>query len=132
MVCKPGSVELLSRFGRSFLYEHGCPCSLAAYPRCLDRGGHLSPHTWPCSRWGLPGHDCYQPRGGLLPRLFTLTKVPRYARDDLAVIFCGTVRQSSEPDCPGVTWQRAQWSPDFPRRLLAEPSRLPGQCAIER
>ena len=28
---------------------------------------------WSCSVWGLPCRDCYQPRGGLLPRRFTLT-----------------------------------------------------------
>jgi hypothetical protein len=73
MVCKPGSVEQLSPFGRSFLYEHGRPCSLAAYPRCLDRGGRLSPHIWPCSNWGLPCRSCCHERGGLLLHRFTLT-----------------------------------------------------------
>ena len=28
---------------------------------------------WSCSRWGLPCHACYQPRGALLPHHFTLT-----------------------------------------------------------
>ena len=37
-VYKPGSVGLLAQPGRSFLYEHGHPRSLAAYPRRLDRG----------------------------------------------------------------------------------------------
>ena len=30
------------------------------------------PSTWPCFGCGLPCHGCYQPRGGLLPHLFTL------------------------------------------------------------
>ena len=37
-----------------------------------------------CSRWGLPCHECYHPRGALLPHPFTLTadKLRRFA-------FCG-------------------------------------------
>jgi hypothetical protein len=31
-----------------------------------------APHTWPCSRWGLPCRFRYRRRGGLLPRRFTL------------------------------------------------------------
>src|SRR5438132_2514799 len=87
MVCKPGSVGLLAQSGRSFLYEHGRPCSLAAYPRCLDRGGRLSPHIWPCSSWGLPCRTCCHERGGLLPHLFTLATV-RWRS-----LFCGTFRR---------------------------------------
>jgi len=34
--------------------------------------GRTSPPIWPCSGWGLPCHGCFQPRGGLLPHLFTL------------------------------------------------------------
>jgi hypothetical protein len=72
-IYKPGSVEVLAYLGRSFLYEHGHPCPLAAYPRCLHRGGHLSPHIWPCSNRGLPSHSCHHECGGLLLHLFTLT-----------------------------------------------------------
>ena len=85
-VCKPGSVGLLAQSGRSFLYEHGRPCSLAAYPRCLDRGGRLSPHIWPCSSRGLPCRSCHHERGGLLPHRFTL------ATRRWRSLFCGTVR----------------------------------------
>jgi|tagenome__1003787_1003787.scaffolds.fasta_scaffold19244341_1 hypothetical protein len=78
-ICKPGSVGLLSQSGRSFLYEYGHPYSLAAYPRCLDRGGRLSPHIWPCSSRGLPCRSCCHERGGLLPHRFTLaTRVAVY------------------------------------------------------
>ena len=87
MVCKPGSVGLLAQSGRSFLFEHGRPCSLAAYPRCLDRGGRLSPHIWPCSNWGLPCRTCCHERGGLLLHLFTLATV-RWRS-----LFCGTFRR---------------------------------------
>src|SRR3954469_24970345 len=72
-IYKPGSVGMLSHSGRSFLYEHGHPCPPAAYPRCLDRGGRLSPHIWPCSSRGLPCRSRYRERGGLLPHRFTLT-----------------------------------------------------------
>ena len=110
-VYKPGSVGPLACSGRSFLYEHGRPCSLAAYPRCLDRGGRLSPHIWPCSSRGLPCRSCCHERGGLLPHRFTL------ATRRWRSFFCGTFRHigSSRHLCPGVTWQPVHWSPDFPR-----------------
>jgi hypothetical protein len=68
---------------------------------------------WPCSRWGLPCHACYHPRGALLPHHFTLTcaSAPcgawarrRYLSVALSV--------GSRP--PGVTWHRVRKSPDFP------------------
>ena len=93
----------------SFLSERDRSRPPAAYPQCLDRSGHPSLPIWPCSRWGLPCRSCYQKRGGLLPHLFTL------ANRSWRSVFCGTVRQPSCLDRPGVTWQRAQWSPDFPR-----------------
>ena len=106
-VCKPGSVGLLAQSGRSFLYEHGHPCSLAAYPRCLDRGGRLSPHIWPCSNRGLPCRSCYHERGGLLPHRFTL------ATRRWRSLFCGTFRHG--PLAPSV-----------PRRYLAACPLEPG------
>ena len=111
MVCKPGSVGLLSQSGRSFLSEHGHPCSLAAYPRCLDRGGHLSPHIWPCSSWGLPCRSCCHKRGGLLPHRFTLTIPKNGGLFSVALSVAGDSRRSR----PGVTWQPVHRSPDFPR-----------------
>jgi hypothetical protein len=106
-VYKPGSVGPLARSGRSFLYEHGHPCPLAAYPRCLDRGGRLSPHIWPCSNRGLPCRSCYHERGGLLPHRFTLTT--RRWRS----LFCGTVRHG-------------RLSPTVPRYYLAACPLEPG------
>ena len=111
MVCKPGSVELLSQSGRSFLYEHNHSCSLAAYPRCLDRGGHLSPHIWPCSSWGLPCHSCCHECGGLLPHRFTLAVPKNGGLFSVAL----SVTSDSRLSCPGVTWQPVHRSPDFPR-----------------
>ena len=106
-VYKPGSVGPLAWSGRSFLYEHGHPCSLAAYPRCLDRGGRLSPHIWPCSSRSLPCRSCCHERGGLLPHRFTLTT--RRWRS----LFCGTVRHG---------WL----SPTVPRCYLAACPLEPG------
>jgi len=52
--------------------------------------------------------DCYQPRGALLPHLFTLTSLPKQAGGFLsAALSVGSRR-------PGVTWHSALWSPDFP------------------
>jgi hypothetical protein len=94
-VYKPGSVGLLARSGRSFLYGHGRPCPLAAYPRCLGRGGFLSPHAWPCSNWGLPCRSRCRERGGLLPHRFTL------ATRRWRSFFCGTFRHGSlSPSVP--------------------------------
>ena len=111
MVCKPGSVGLLSQSGRSFLSEHSHPCSLAAYPRCLDRGGRLSPHIWPCSSRGLPCRSCYHECGGLLPHRFTLATSRGGGLFSVAL----SVTNSSRHSRPGVTWQPVHWSPDFPR-----------------
>jgi len=44
-------------------------------------------------------------------------------------VFCGTIRRRCgfRRRRPGVTWQRAHWSPDFPRATFDEyRSRLPG------
>jgi len=129
MVCKPGSVELFWQSGRSFLYEHSHPCSLAAYPRCLNRGGHLSPHIWPCSSWGLPCRSCCHECGGLLPHRFTLA-VPK--NGGLFSVALSVVDNSRHPR-PGVTWQPVHRSPDFPRIGIKEiPSRdRPTICLSE-
>ena len=112
MICwqaiyKPGSGGALAHSGRSFLSGHGHPCPLAAYPRCLDRGGRLSPHIWPCSSRGLPCRTCYHARGGLLPHHFTL------ATRRWRSVFCGTFR-------------RVQLSLFAPRRYLAACPLEPG------
>ena len=51
--------------------------------------------------------DCYQPRGALLPHLFTLTGACALRR-----LF--SVALSVGLRLPGVTWRLALWSPDFP------------------
>ncbi len=51
--------------------------------------------------------DCCQPRGALLPHLFTLTGAEALRR-----LF--SVALSVGSRLPGVTWHFALWSPDFP------------------
>ena len=55
---------------------------------------------------GCRATDCCQPCGGLLPHLFTLT---RKAGGLFSVALSVAFRR------PGVTWQLALWSSDFPR-----------------
>src|SRR5271170_6656628 len=89
------------------------PCSSSDLP-----GSPCGPHVatiaarfpiWSCSRWGLPCHGCFHPRGALLPHHFTLTggactPLRRYL----------SVALSVGSRLPGVTWHRALRSPDFP------------------
>ena len=70
--------------------------------------GRVSLLTWPCSDWGLPCRACCQARGGLLPHRFTLTL------DLQGGLF--SVALSVALRRPGVTWQSALGSSDFPRR----------------
>lgn len=60
--------------------------------------------------------DCCQPRGALLPHLFTLTGTEALRR-----LF--SVALSVGSRLPGVTWHFALWSPDFPPSLFANKKR---------
>ena len=115
---KPGSVGRRASSRRSFLSECDRSHPPAAYPQCLGRGGRLSLPIWPCSGWGLPCRHCCQRRGGLLPHLFTLARSAACATAVgglFSVALSVSARQAARS--PGVTWQPAQWSPDFPRSL---------------
>src|SRR5437867_10881880 len=81
------------------------------FPYGMVGAGRTSPLIWPCSDWGLPCHRCYQRRGGLLPHLFTLTRI------GLATSMGGvfSVALSVAFRRPGVTWQSTLWGSDFPR-----------------
>jgi hypothetical protein len=119
--CKPGSVGApqprLCCTGRSFLSTCSRPHVPAAYPRldvlprrgrdgpslaaysALLRLGFAVPPVLPRARWALtpPFHPYPRLRGGgLLSVALSVTRRSRSAR-------------------PGVTWQPALWSPDFPR-----------------
>ncbi len=70
--CKPGFVECCHSDGHSS--RNVVTHALEQPTRSVLVGvGHSSLLIWPCSRWGLPSHDCYQSCGGLLPHRFTLT-----------------------------------------------------------
>ncbi len=91
MACKPGSV---SRPKAVDGHSSGTPVAgrllqptrAAVRKRtCPRKGGRATPIRF-CSRWGLPCHDRYRPRGALLPHPFTLTcRLPRRR-----FAFCGT------------------------------------------
>jgi hypothetical protein len=78
-----------------------------------------------CSRWGLPGRNCCQPRGALLPHLFTLARCLRIKR------FVSVALSLGSPP-PGVTRHRISVEPGLsslaPFRALQErpSSRLTG------
>ena len=114
--CKPGSVEL-PRDGHS---SRGAVTHALEQPTrsVLIGTGRPSLPIWPCSRWGLPCHERYRSRGELLPHRFTLACVRRAGSSAV----CSLLHfPSGLSPRPGVTWQRALWSPDFPRvpNLLA-------------
>ena len=71
--CKPGSVS--PKRGRSFIWEARLPAFSSSLPGTYSGAGNASSPIWPCYGWGLQCPGCYQPGGGLLPRLFTLTTV---------------------------------------------------------
>ena len=92
--CKPGSVWRLPsataiHLGRALLRaSSNQPGRLAwkhTWRHALASARPAAP-IWFCSRWGLPCHDCCQPRGALLPHRFTLTSGTSPRR----FVFCGT------------------------------------------
>ena len=90
-------------------------------------GPHYRPLIWPCSRRGLPCRVCCQPRGALLPHLFTLTTHLTLSGYNIEFIYPGRVRcvavyflwhfpsAHAAQELPGAL---PMWSPDFP---LPEP-----------
>ncbi len=123
-VYKPGSVG--TNAGRSFLSGYGRPDPLAAYPRRFDRGGpplaaylallqlrFTMPPALPRARWALtpPFHPYLIPVLGAIGGL-------------ISVALSVALRHSRTSARPGVTWQLALWSPDFPRDA-ARPSFCP-------
>src|SRR3989449_8746699 len=83
--------------------------------RSSDDPGRVSLLIWPCSDWGLPCHACYQARGGLLPHRFTLTL---WIKGGLFSVALSVALRR-----PGVTWQSALRSSDFPQH--ATPTGIP-------
>src|SRR5688572_14877906 len=48
---------------------------------------------------GLACHVCYQPRGALLPHLFTLTQPSLFRATARRYVFCATFRRVAPPGC---------------------------------
>ena len=120
---KPGSVARLGHPRRAGGHSSRAPVTerLERPTQGLGRTTLERPSTWPCSGWGLPCHNRYRLRGGLLPHLFTLTRGAEATR---AVSF--SVALSSRFPSPGVTRHPVLRSPDFPREFwLRELSRSP-------
>ena len=114
---KPSSVPLAR--GGSFLWGHRLRRPQAAYPG-LEWSGPLLAPVWPCSRWGLPCHPCYQRRGALLPHPFTLACARLAARHRRSAL-CGTF--------PGVTPAGCYPAPSIRGARTFLPAALSGQSA---
>lgn len=83
---------------------------------------------WSCSWWGLPCHGCYQPRGALLPHLFTLTSPPSAKK---RFVFCGTFRPDRfEQPSPAVSRHSTLWRPDFPLKFFPAIARRKTVCSL--
>src|SRR5690349_5348563 len=91
--------------------------------RSSNDPGRVSLPIWPCSDWGLPCHGRYRPRGGLLPHLFTLARKPGGL---FSVALSVAFRR------PGVTWQSALRSSDFPRRTAPTSTPRPSHPTVPR
>ncbi len=72
-----------------------CSLPVTVKNRGPSRGGQPLVTAWPCSGWGLPCHDCCQPRGALLPHRFTLACAPGGSHRRFA--FCCAFRRLATP-----------------------------------
>lgn len=106
-VDKPGSVES-NHLSGMFVAKH------LKRPTQTQYGSYYRVLIWSCSKRGLPCRDCYQPRGALLPHLFTLTPSLKCWGGLFSVAL------SVGSHLPGVTWRFTLWSPDFPPCINTE------------
>src|SRR6478609_1799290 len=92
---KPGSVAYLGHPRHAGGHSSGTSVTerLVQPTQGLGPAALERPSTWPCSGWGLPCRNRYRLRGGLLPHLFTLTRVA--GSDAGGLIFCGTFLEVS-------------------------------------
>ncbi len=118
--------------GWSFLSAFSHPNAPAAYPR-LDRTHctrSRAPHTRPLARravsrriFGLAPAGVYRAADvaadavGSYPTVSPLPRLPPFSarHGGLFSVALSVIRRSRR-ECPGVTWQHALWSPDFPRK----------------
>jgi len=87
-------------------------------PTRTRRGPRHEVPIWPCSRWGLPCRSV----AGLAVRSYRTVSplpVPWHSEECWAIGGLLSVALSVGSRRPGVTWHRALWSPDFPRRACA-------------
>ena len=117
--CKPGSVEDASVAMVIPLGAQSPTPSSSLPAASLIEVGRLSLPIWPCSRWGLPCHAVTSRAVGSYPT-FSPLPVPTTGHRRLFSVALSVATTSSIR--PGVTWQRALWSPDFPR-----PSNIAGR-----
>ncbi len=116
-----------------------CSLPVTVKNQSPSRDGPPLVTAWPCSGWGLPCHDCCQPRGALLPHRFTLACAPGGSHRRFA--FCCAFRRLATPGrypapCPaelGLSSARTPRSSlasqipncqKMPRRGLEPPRRL--------
>ena len=111
---KPGSVEGSHSSG-TFVTER------LKQPTRVRCGPHHAPLFGLAPDGVYLATDCCQPRGALLPHLFTLACAP--ANRAIGGFFSAALSVGSRR--PGVTWRPALWSPDFPPHLAMQ--RLPGR-----
>ena len=104
--CKPGSV-VDSHSSRRIVAD------TLEQPTRTRRGPRHEVPIWPCSRWGLP---CRSVTGLAVRSYRTISPLPDPRR---AIGGLLSVALSVGSRRPGVTWHRALWSPDFPRRACA-------------
>ena len=90
-----------------------CVTTKLKQPTRRHCGPQHSLPIWSCSRWGLPYRSvarlAVRSYRTISPLPFCRNRLRRYLSVALSVGF----------HRPGVTWHRALWSPDFPRRLHA-------------
>ncbi len=131
--CKPNSVRLRRRALRpAGSGETTIPLGPPSLTGSSDLPGSFGRAVlearfpiWSCSVRGFACHVCYQPRGALLPHLFTLTRLrPQPCGHELRQGGIFSVPLSFGLPRPGVTRRTALRSSDFPPPPHARLQRL--------
>lgn len=98
--------------------------------RLRERDGRPGLPVLSCTAWGLSCPGACAPGGGLLPRLFTLTRDLRRGR----FVFCDTIHRAGlSPDASAhSTRHAALWCSDFPLPACACSDHLPTAVTMSR
>ncbi len=125
----PGMIISLGPLARTAARLAACWCDYypgAALPKTCARGRAGQAARLPvlsCTAWGFSCPGACAPGGGLLPRLFTLTRGFRHGR----FVFCDTFHRAGLS--PGAsahsTRHAALWCSDFPLPACACSDHLP-------